>query len=60
MGWSMNLAIRFGTSDGATESMYVNDGRISTVVPCLELPPVIGCSGGVRFDAETLIGWTGC
>jgi hypothetical protein len=30
------------------------------VVAWLELSSVVGCSGGVRFDAETLMIWIGC
>jgi hypothetical protein len=33
--------------------------RINTVVAWLELSSVVGCSGGVRFDAETLMIWIG-
>lgn len=55
----MNLATRSGTSACVTESMYVKDGRINTVVAWLGLSAVVDCSG-VRFDAETLMAWIGC
>ena len=56
----MYLAIKSGTSFCVTESTYVNDGRISTVVALVELSSVDGCSGEVRFDADTLMRWIGC
>lgn len=59
MGWSMYLDIRSGTSVCVTESTYVNDGKISTVVALLELWSVVACSG-VRFDAETIMRWIRC
>lgn len=55
----MYLDIRSGTSACVTESTYVNDGKINTVVALLELLSVVDCSGEVRFDAETIMRWIG-